>query len=59
MTIYLGSRDLNGVPIGTHQFLVLASNSLLACRVKPASEAEAKHLGKHNKQDLYGVVVGA
>lgn len=59
MAIYLGSRDLNGVPIGTHQFLVLTSPYLLACRANSAREAEARHLGNESGNDIYGVVVGA
>ncbi|MFM2067857.1 MAG: hypothetical protein RLZZ584_2766 [Pseudomonadota bacterium] len=59
MAIYLGSRDLNGVPIGTHQFLVLTGHYLLACRANSAREAEARYLGKQGGQDVYGVVVGA
>ncbi len=57
--MYLGSRDLNGVPLGTHQFIVLASYSLLSCRVGHEPRARAQHLGKAKKTDLYGVVVGA
>ena len=59
MTVYLGSRDLNGVLIGTHQFIVLANSYLLSCRNRPESAAQARHLGKRNRQELFGVVVGA
>ena len=59
MTIYLGSRDLNGVPIGTHQFIVLTGFYLMSCRAFSAVEAQARFLGRKDGQDVYGVVVGA
>ena len=59
MSIYLGSRDLNGVPIGTHQFIVMTGYYLMVCRTGSAPEAAPRYLGTQGGKDVYGVVVGA
>lgn len=59
MTVYLGARDLNGMFVGTHQFLVLINDSLLVSQKISGLDASAKFLGKKNGKYIYGVVIGA
>ena len=55
MPIYLGARDLKGVPVGRHQFIVIINNSLLSPRDVGGEKVQARDLGGGQK----GVVVGA
>ncbi len=59
MPIYLGARDLNGVFVGTHQFIVIVSNTLLTPRDVAGQSVKAQHLGKKDQKDIYGLVFGA
>lgn len=55
MPIYLGARDLKGVPVGRHQFIVIINDSLLSPRDIGGEKVQARNLGSGKK----GVVVGA
>ena len=59
MPIYLGARDLSGVFIGTHQFIVIVNNNLLTARDVGGQSVKAQYLGKNDRQDIYGLVIGA
>lgn len=55
MPVYVGARDLSGLPFGTHQFLVLSGASLTVPRIIGLRPVQARPLGG----DTYGIVVGA
>lgn len=59
MPIYLGARDLAGMFVGTHQFIVLVSDKLLVSRTVGLTNVEAKFIGKKDEKPLYGIVIGA
>lgn len=55
MAVYIGARDLSGLPFGTHQFIVITGQDLLVQRKIGFKDVKAKHLGKNT----YGIVIGA
>ncbi|GAA0376560.1 hypothetical protein GCM10009092_45880 [Bowmanella denitrificans] len=55
MAVFVGARDLSGVPIGTHQFIVLTGQHLLEERTVGTISVKAKSLGG----GTFGLVVGA
>ncbi len=59
MPVYLGARDLSGMFIGTHQFLVIVNNKLLTPRQLGNGKVKAKFLGIKNGKTIYGIVIGA
>jgi hypothetical protein len=54
MSIYVGARDLSGLPFGTHQFVVITYSSRKSIKIG-RRVYETKLLG-HN---VYGIVIGA
>lgn len=54
MTVYIGARDLNGLPVGTHQFIVITSNAPQAIIVG-GKAVVSRTLGKN----VHGIVIGA
>lgn len=54
MTIYVGARDLSGLPFGTHQFVVITYSSRKSIKIG-RRVYETKRLG----QNVYGIVIGA
>jgi len=55
MAVYIGARDLSGIPFGTHQFIVITGRDRLTPRDIGFEKVSAKFLGK----DTYGIVIGA
>lgn len=55
MPVYICARDLSGLAIGTHQFIVIANKGALAPRKIGFETIHAKALGKGH----YGIVIGA
>jgi len=54
MTIYIGARDLNGMPVGTHQFLLITTDKVIPVKID-GKLITPKVLGKGIK----GYVIGA
>lgn len=54
MTVYVGARDLNGLPVGTHQFIVITSATPQAI-VIGGRAVLSRTLGPN----VYGIVIGA
>lgn len=54
MTVYIGARDLNGLPIGTHQFIVITSPAPQAI-VIGGRAVLSRTLGPNT----HGIVIGA
>ena len=59
MPVYLGARDLSGMFVGTHQFLVIVNNKLLSPRKLGNETVKAKYLGNKKGGAAYGLVIGA
>ena len=55
MPVYIGARDLSGLAIGTHQFIVIAKHGAFAPRQIGFNTIHARPLGKGH----YGIVIGA
>lgn len=54
MTVYIGARDLNGLPVGTHQFIVITSSTPQAI-VIGGRAVLSRTLGLN----VHGIVIGA
>ena len=54
MTVYIGARDLNGLPVGTHQFIVITFNSPQTI-ILGGKAVSARTLGPKT----HGIVIGA
>ena len=55
MAIYVGARDLSGLAVGTHQFIVITYENPIPPLKIGVSKVPAKLLGK----DVRGIVIGA
>lgn len=55
MPVYIGARDLSGMAIGTHQFIVIAKQGAFTPQQIGFKSILARHLGKGH----YGIVIGA